>query len=808
MSTVVEELIARLGFDLSNEADLKRFNAGMKSAGDHLRSLATVAGVAAAAVAAAVAGLGKGVIETSAEFESLAATLETVEGSAAKAKQALDWAAEFAKQTPYDLKAVSAAFVRLKAYGLDPTNGTLRDLGDAASALQKPLMSAVEALADAVTGENERLKEYGITASVAGDKVTYTWTQAGKVMKKTIRKDAVEIQKTLTGILGGRFGGAMARQAKTWDGLTSNIGDAWTRFKRKIGDAGFFEHAKRGIADFLDRVGELEASGKLDPWAKSISDALTFVTDAIGSSIDGITSAVGRMDEQQIKIITIIGGLMAAIGIWALPVVGPLALFTAAVLAIGIGLQDLDRYLKGQPSLIGDTVEAFKLWYKDPSMKGVRDTVEAISTSMKSLSSTIIEFKTAFGLIKEAPVGPDERQAENTHSFVGALKEAAKTLGIISGMQFKLLLDGLKWALDAAVKLKEGVEWLGKAFEDMGDAAQRAADKVKAAISSATGAFGSWWGTRPGGPGAGTTPGVDRSGRTITPPGQTRSRGGISSPTGPAIREAPLSPDERRLNNGSLDTSHHGWNAVDPQLREIMAEAARRSGMQVRVSSGYRRGDPRQHGRGNAADFQIIDPATGRPLPNGSSRYTRAQNAAAYRHYERLAEQAKQVQMERYPGLEDRFTWGGDFGGGPVPMDTMHFDVGGRRGAAGYWSQRADGTWQHNISPSYKRAWGVPERDGGWPAAVAAATDKVRPTIGPVGADRLIDPRRNAYLAAGIARSGRGGSTITTSSTANTTINVAGTNATAEQIGRAAGRAVESASQRAVAIAANEPVTP
>lgn len=87
-----------------------------------------------------------------------------------------DWVSDFAAKTPYELAQVNAAFVKLRAYGLDPRNGLLKTLGDTSAAMGKPIMQSVEAIADAITGENERLKEFGIKGSKKKGLVTYEYT--------------------------------------------------------------------------------------------------------------------------------------------------------------------------------------------------------------------------------------------------------------------------------------------------------------------------------------------------------------------------------------------------------------------------------------------------------------------------------------------------------------------------------------------------------------------------------------------------------------------------------------------------------
>ena len=97
--------------------------------------------------------------------------LVTSEGSVAGADKAMNWINQFATETPYKLQEVTKAFIAFRATGLDPTKGLMTSTGDAAAAMGMPLQQAVEAVKDAVVGENERLKEMGITAAMKGNKL-------------------------------------------------------------------------------------------------------------------------------------------------------------------------------------------------------------------------------------------------------------------------------------------------------------------------------------------------------------------------------------------------------------------------------------------------------------------------------------------------------------------------------------------------------------------------------------------------------------------------------------------------------------
>ena len=174
-------------------------------------------------------------IDTTANFEKLSLTLKTIEGSSQKANQSLNWVEQFATQTPFQLDQVANSFVKLKAYGIEPTDGTLKTLGNIASAMGKSIDQAVEALADAVQGENERLKEFGIKASKSGEQITYTYaTAAGEIKKISVKNSQDIIKATLSSIWNEKYSGAMQEQMQSFNGISSNLSDNIDKTRRKL----------------------------------------------------------------------------------------------------------------------------------------------------------------------------------------------------------------------------------------------------------------------------------------------------------------------------------------------------------------------------------------------------------------------------------------------------------------------------------------------------------------------------------------------------------------------------------------------
>ena len=245
--------------------------------------------------------------KTAGQFEQFQIMLENMEGSAEKARKSMDWVKRFAKETPYELEQVMAAFVQLKAYGIDPMDGTLRSLGDGAAGMNKDLMAAVEALADGVTGEFERLKEFGIRARTEGDRVTLSYMRNGKEVTVQAKKNAAELKAAIVGAMGIRFDGMMARQSKTFFGMISNLKDQWTGFLNRVAEAGVFDKVKGRLEQILARIETMAADGRLEDWAQRIGDKLErafdwgykFVTEtdwqAVADGMQAIVSVLGTI---------------------------------------------------------------------------------------------------------------------------------------------------------------------------------------------------------------------------------------------------------------------------------------------------------------------------------------------------------------------------------------------------------------------------------------------------------------------------------------------------------------------------------
>jgi len=249
-------------------SNLERQGARTERATDGLTGAFTrLAGPLLAAVSAAAA-LSK-MVEVSREFDKLNAGLITATGSAEGAQVAFEALQDFATNTPYDLAQVTESFTKLVNYGLTPSERALTSYGNTASALGKDLDQMVEAVADAATGEFERLKEFGIKASSEGDRVKFTF----RGVSTEVGKNAAEIENYLIQLGENNFADAMANRMDTLDGALSNLADEWDKLFLNIsqqGVGGVVEDSVRLAIDVLAELNAMLASGELEGYLQAI----------------------------------------------------------------------------------------------------------------------------------------------------------------------------------------------------------------------------------------------------------------------------------------------------------------------------------------------------------------------------------------------------------------------------------------------------------------------------------------------------------------------------------------------------------
>lgn len=248
---VLIDLIAKsnLGRTLSQaRTDFQRVRASGESAATGISSAWATLGAGLAA-----GGILKFLVNTNVEFEKLNVRLRTFSANQQEADATFGMLRDFAVRTPFELANLVEAYTTLRSAGLRPTTEMMAAFGDQASAMGRDIKDMADAVRAATTGEMERLKQFGVTARLMGDQVTFSF----KGVETTVRRDAKSIAGYLTELSKNNFAGAMEREAKTLGGAISNLKDAFFNLGTATGEAGFTGAVTKAVLKLTEMLNVL-----------------------------------------------------------------------------------------------------------------------------------------------------------------------------------------------------------------------------------------------------------------------------------------------------------------------------------------------------------------------------------------------------------------------------------------------------------------------------------------------------------------------------------------------------------------------
>jgi hypothetical protein len=288
----------------STTKELKHLDAAAKqnvTTGGKLKATWVALGVAAGAVAGAVALVGGKLVQATRQYQDFIAQLKVSTKSAENAAIAYQAIEEFAATTPYSVAEATTAFIKLVNMGLTPSEKALRSYGNTASSMGKGLNDMIEAVADAATGEFERLKEFGIKANKQGEEITFRFQGVSTTVKNT----ATDIEDYLIRIGNVNFEGAMAERMKTLGGVMSNLGDSWDRLWVNISKQGpdsLITAAFQKASDTIEHFNKQLSGGEFEIWlARAKTSILTVGLRFVVLKEDIRLVAKGIVDNFQIE---------------------------------------------------------------------------------------------------------------------------------------------------------------------------------------------------------------------------------------------------------------------------------------------------------------------------------------------------------------------------------------------------------------------------------------------------------------------------------------------------------------------------
>jgi tape measure domain-containing protein len=208
------------------------------------------------------------------------------------------------------------AAVKLKAFGIDPLNGTLRALinenakmGGSQERLEGTILAVGQAWAkQKLQGEEIlQLVERGVPVwdilqKVTGKNVTelQKLSEAGKLGRKEISALIAEIDRMNSG--------AAAKNAGTLSGLFTQLTSKVRDFFTTVSNSGALDYFKGQLDSLIKRIDEMAKSGELADLAKKISDGIVGTAEAIR----GVIGFVAQYGEQIMALVRAFVVLKAA----------------------------------------------------------------------------------------------------------------------------------------------------------------------------------------------------------------------------------------------------------------------------------------------------------------------------------------------------------------------------------------------------------------------------------------------------------------------------------------------------------------
>jgi tape measure domain-containing protein len=458
--------IERIGGDsLMRQAE--RVNAGARLMGAGLTDVGNAAlrgGAVVAAYGAGMTALAASFVRPAAQFEQFNVQLTTLEGSAEGAEKAMAWIETFATKTPLSVEETVQAYARLRAFGLDPTTGSLQAMVDT--------MAATGGGAEKLDGLTLALGQAWTKGKLQGEEAMQMLERGVPVwdlLAEAMGKSAAEVQKLseqgklgkeeitlLMDALGSKYFGASERASETWNGIISNLRDQWTRFQRMVMNSGLFVWMKGQLQQLLDTLNRMAANGQLQAWADAVGHQMMAVLQGIRDLAVGIYNVWTTVFPALNRFAEIVGGwdVVGWIALGAL-FSNSLLLVAGGIIKIGIGLAAITSAPIVALALAFTALAAVIYYNWDSIVAYFSEKIEDIRKAfdeglLNGIWQVIAEFN-PFTLVTEAAIG------------LAAL--------ILSAFDIDLYAIGEKWISDLragiAAQIDALVAWVRAKFAAM-----------------------------------------------------------------------------------------------------------------------------------------------------------------------------------------------------------------------------------------------------------------------------------------------------------------------------------------------------
>ena len=463
--------------------------------------VAALAGAAAGVVTAFAANIFSNFIagarDAAIETDRIERSLSVFLGSSQRARQEMQRIGALANEMGVGIQDLNNAFSIFTRFGLDTSSESLRAWTNIAMASGKSMDQLGEAVADALTGEFERLKEFGI--KVSQENGVFTASIAGQ--QDIVASSSQELINKLQalGAVGGAWAGGIEGNARTLEGsmniLNNSVREAQVAFMEGLKPA--LIEVNNQLAIFLNtHMADFRTLGET---IGSIMLALSNNIDLVIASLQGLLYTMSLLTG-----VSIVNGFLNII-LKTKELVGlvrTVFLTTGEVAAGTAALRTAIGALGGPISLAISAFAALEIALQYFTGEGVFSrAVSAIDEGITRITRSVQQLaNTPDALINLDPARIADMAAQGVLTYDQALEELRRKLTELPGLMLPFMggqgplgfgfvfeedqqaLENLRGLIAEVERLKAEQEAAAQAASEQG----AAADEQAAAILRAT----------------------------------------------------------------------------------------------------------------------------------------------------------------------------------------------------------------------------------------------------------------------------------------------------------------------------------
>ena len=484
------------------ELDDRSFRRGLSNADKQVDGLSKrFGGLSTAIKAAAAIGAGfavKGVFDATLKMENFRTTLTAYLGSQQAANREIERLTELANKLPQDLDNITEGFIVLQRNGIDTTSASLEAFSKVAAGNSKDFTQLAEAVADALTGEFERLKEFGVKVSKENDQFAIRFADGSSKVVDSAQEvvEAVRAQGEEGGKFADVIAGPLNQAFSNLNGVLFEVSSAFGE-----GFAPAVSEAANAAKEMIKANKEAIAS-----FGRLIGEGLQWFLDNMDTVVLGIKAfaaawaafAVANLIQGIATLVTSLGTLRnVLIGVNAVLLANPIAAVAAALAAaavliitnwetvkafferLWVGIQDLGQLAALNIELYWEKLRAWFLGTFAPALQTISDGFfvikrEALSAfaGVKAAANDPLD---AFNAFEQASKDVEDqldaqRAAQNT--MADSAQEAADAVA-----ETEAEIAALENAI--ANRAKAATEEQAEALKEVAPAAEEAADSCQ-----------------------------------------------------------------------------------------------------------------------------------------------------------------------------------------------------------------------------------------------------------------------------------------------------------------------------------------